>query len=60
MLALRWISIGSRVIDIGCGPGYATLDLAEIVGRTGEVFAIERSERFLKNRAGPLRGEWPD
>jgi SAM-dependent methyltransferase len=42
------ISIGSRVIDIGCGPGYATLDLAEIVGRTGEVFAIERSERFLK------------
>ena len=42
------ISIGSRVMDVGCGPGYATLDLAEIVGRTGEVFAIERSERFLK------------
>ena len=42
------ISIGSRVVDVGCGPGYATIDLAEIVGRTGEVFAIERSERFLK------------
>jgi SAM-dependent methyltransferase len=42
------IGIGSRVIDIGCGPGYATFDLAEIVGRTGQVLAIERSERFLK------------
>lgn len=42
------ITTGSRVIDIGCGPGYATIDLAEIVGRDGEVFAIERSERFLK------------
>jgi len=42
------IAIGSRVIDIGCGPGYATFDLAELVGRTGQVLAVERSERFLK------------
>ena len=42
------ITIGSRVIDIGCGPGYATIDLAEIVGRRGEILAIERSPRFLK------------
>jgi SAM-dependent methyltransferase len=42
------ITNGSRVMDIGCGPGYAAIDLAEIVGRSGEVLAIERSERFLK------------
>lgn len=42
------ITIGSRVIDLGCGPGYATIDLAEIVGRTGDIFALERSARFLK------------
>ena len=42
------ITIGSRVIDVGCGPGYATADLAEIVSRSGEVLAIERSPRFLK------------
>ena len=54
------ISIGSRVIDIGCGPGYATLDLAEIVGRTGEVFAIERSERFLKIAQDRCAAQWPD
>src|SRR5438874_5614567 len=42
------ITIGSRVIDIGAGPGYATVDLAEIVGPTGEVLAVERSARFLE------------
>jgi SAM-dependent methyltransferase len=42
------ITVGSRVLDIGAGPGYATLDLAEIVGLSGQVVAIERSARFLK------------
>jgi len=41
------ISTGSRVIDAGAGPGYASLDLAEIVEETGMVFALERSDRFL-------------
>ncbi|MDQ3119060.1 MAG: class I SAM-dependent methyltransferase, partial [Verrucomicrobiota bacterium] len=38
---------GWRVIDVGAGPGYATVDLAEIVGPTGAVLAVERSARFL-------------
>jgi SAM-dependent methyltransferase len=42
------ITTGSRVMDIGAGPGYATIDLAEIVGPTGQVFALERSERFVR------------
>ncbi|TAK64419.1 MAG: methyltransferase domain-containing protein [Bacteroidetes bacterium] len=42
------IKTGSRVMDLGAGPGYATIDLAEIVGPTGEVFALERSERFVQ------------
>ncbi|MBI4479206.1 MAG: class I SAM-dependent methyltransferase [Acidobacteria bacterium] len=41
------IAAGWRVLDVGAGPGYATLDLAEIVGSAGEVIAIERSTRFL-------------
>ena len=41
------ITTGSRVIDVGCGPGFASLDLAEIVGATGSVLAVERSARFL-------------
>src|SRR5437899_9002239 len=41
------ITLGSRVLDVGAGPGYATVDLAEIVGPSGRVLALERSSRFL-------------
>src|SRR4029077_10446386 len=42
------IKAGSRVLDVGGGPGYATVDLAEIVGPTGGVVAIERSNKFVR------------
>ncbi len=41
------ITEGQTILDIGCGPGYASLDLAEIVGRRGRVVAVDRSRRFL-------------
>ena len=41
------IGEGSRVLDIGAGPGYATADLAKLVGPAGRVVAVERSQRFL-------------
>ena len=42
------ITHGWRVLDAGAGPGYATADLAEIVGPAGAVLAVERSARFLQ------------
>ena len=39
---------GQILIDLGCGAGFATLDLAEIVGPTGQVIAIDRSPDFLQ------------
>ena len=41
------IGAGQRVLDVGCGPGYASVDLAELVGPSGSVFAIDKSEKFL-------------
>jgi ubiquinone/menaquinone biosynthesis C-methylase UbiE len=41
------ITEGQTVIDVGSGPGYASLDLAEIIGPRGGVIAVERSTRFL-------------
>jgi ubiquinone/menaquinone biosynthesis C-methylase UbiE len=41
------ITQGQTVVDVGSGPGYASLDLAEIVGPKGRVIAVERSARFL-------------
>ena len=45
------INEGQTVIDVGCGPGYASVDLAEIVGPAGKVVAVERSQRFLQSLA---------
>lgn len=42
------ITVGSRVLDIGAGPGYAAADLAEIVGPEGKVVALERSSNFIR------------
>lgn len=42
------ITAGSTVIDAGAGPGWASLDLAEMVGPDGQVHALERSSRFLQ------------
>ena len=52
------ITVGSRVVDAGAGPGWASLDLAEIVGPGGRVHALERSARFVDvlDRAAGARG----
>jgi len=42
------IGRSQTVLDVGCGPGYASLDLADTVGPLGHVVAIDKSERFLK------------
>lgn len=49
---------GATVVDLGCGPGYAALDLAEWVGPEGVVYAVDRSRRFLDalERAAAARG----
>ena len=38
---------GQTLLDVGCGPGHATVDLAGIVGPHGRIVAIDRSRRFL-------------
>ena len=38
---------GSRILDVGCGPGYATFNLAQLVGKDGSVVAVDMSERFV-------------
>lgn len=39
---------GQHLIDLGCGPGYASVDLAAIVGPKGRITAIDRSPTFLE------------
>jgi ubiquinone/menaquinone biosynthesis C-methylase UbiE len=38
---------GHRILDVGCGPGFATVDLAQRVGPRGKFVAVDISQRFL-------------
>jgi protein-L-isoaspartate O-methyltransferase len=38
---------GMRVVEIGCGPGAAARAVAELVGPTGHVLAVDRSAKAI-------------
>lgn len=40
------ISIGMKIFDIGCGPGFTTIDLAHLVGQNGSVVGLDKSKKF--------------
>lgn len=44
-------TLGQTLLDVGCGPGYATLDLADIAGPRGRVVSVDRSHRYLEHLA---------
>ncbi len=47
-LSRAGFSTGTTIVDLGCGPGYTTIDLARIVGSRGKVIAVDRDgERSL-------------
>ncbi len=45
-------SLGQTIADVGCGPGYASLDLAELVGSDGRIIAMDASERYTEHLRG--------
>jgi ubiquinone/menaquinone biosynthesis C-methylase UbiE len=41
------IGYGHRVADLGCGPGFVSLELARLVGPSGHVKALDASDKFV-------------
>lgn len=53
-------TVGQTLLDVGCGPGYATLDLAEIVGPAGRVVGVDRAPFFELSRVSARAGRHPE
>lgn len=43
-----YVTNGQVVADLGCGPGYYTLALAECVGSEGRVIAVDSDEKAIR------------
>jgi SAM-dependent methyltransferase len=37
------------MLDLGCGPGFTSLDLAAVVGPAGEVCAVDKADSYLQS-----------
>jgi SAM-dependent methyltransferase len=48
---------GQTLLDVGCGPGFATLDLARLVGPQGRIIAVDHSARFLDHLKGQFAAQ---
>lgn len=46
---------GDRLLDLGCGPGFLTFDLAERVGSAGSVLGVDSSEGFIAYLSEEIR-----
>jgi ubiquinone/menaquinone biosynthesis C-methylase UbiE len=50
-----YVEEGMTVLDLGCGPGYFTLDLARMVGQSGRIIAADLQEGMLQKIRDKIR-----
>lgn len=51
-----YVSEGMTVLDLGCGPGFFTLEMARMVGPSGRVIGCDLQEGMLQLLEGQIRG----
>ncbi|MEJ2638467.1 MAG: methyltransferase domain-containing protein [Desulfosarcinaceae bacterium] len=55
LLARTGFGAGATLVDLGCGPGYTTIELANLVGPEGRIIAVDRDSEgslpLLKERS---------
>ncbi|HUN56374.1 MAG TPA: methyltransferase domain-containing protein [Smithella sp.] len=51
-----YIKEGMTVLDLGCGPGFFTMDIARMVGKSGRVIASDLQEGMLEKTGSKIHG----
>tara|TARA_Y100000991_G_C21962903_1_gene345395 strand:+ start:512 stop:1306 length:795 start_codon:yes stop_codon:yes gene_type:complete len=48
---------GDRLLDLGCGPGFCSLELAELVGPSGRVLGLDLSPVYIEHLQQLAQGQ---
>jgi len=51
-----YLSEGMTALDVGCGPGFFTISLAEMVGKNGKVIATDIQQGMLDRVREKIKG----
>ena len=51
-----YVKEGMKVLDIGCGPGFFSIEMARLVGKSGKVIALDLQEGMLRKLSNKIQG----
>ena len=51
-----YIKEGMKVLDIGCGPGFFSIEMAKMIGKNGKVFSADLQEGMLQKIRNKIHG----
>jgi ubiquinone/menaquinone biosynthesis C-methylase UbiE len=51
-----YVTEGMKVLDVGCGPGFFSVEMAKMVGANGKVYAVDLQEGMLQKLRIKIRG----
>jgi len=51
-----FVKEGMKVLDLGCGPGFFSIEMAKMVGANGQVIAVDLQEGMLQELARKIKG----
>ena len=51
-----YVKEGMTVLDIGCGPGFFSVEMAKLVGKRGKVISADLQEGMLQKLGNKVKG----
>jgi len=52
----NYVKEGATILDLGCGPGFFSVEMAKMVGKSGKVIAADLQEGMLQKLKNKIQG----